>query len=273
MKRVTDVAHYSKLLDESLSKAEIIYNHLLLPQHVEKYIIANNLQYEDYGDSRIFFCNEKDFYKLYCFVNKNENLNILKKDKPQIIECIYDNEKSGLRKELHERITSMGFIEYTENLRVKASIGENNILDISKTELKEDILWGHPDRQDVEDIYRIWESLDKFDSTIPRIDEMFNLIENEELVTLKNGNKVCAVAKWKEENRRTASIWLVAVDTDYRNRGLATCLYKVIITFVKEKGYKQVIQWCDKNNLPILNTISKLGFVHDKIVSKEYILF
>ena len=54
MKRVTDVAHYSKLLDESLSKAEIIYNHLLLPQHVEKYIIANNLQYEDYGDSRIF---------------------------------------------------------------------------------------------------------------------------------------------------------------------------------------------------------------------------
>ena len=274
MKLVNSIDDYTRLLDECLNKSGVVYNHMLLPQHVEKFIREKHLHYEDYGESRVFFCDERDFYKLYCFLIPNEVRNISSKDKPQIIECIYKDKKDCDNKDnLHSQISDLGFSEYAVNLRVKAIFDNNNTFDINKAQIKEGVFWGHPNHEDIEDIYKIWESLDKYDSIIPRNEEMIRLVNDKELITLKIDNKVCAVAKIKKENRKTGSTWLVAVDASYRNQGLATLLYKVCFSFMREKGYRQAIQWCDKTNTPILNTIKKLGFELDRIISKEYILF
>lgn len=274
MKLVNSIDDYTKLLDECLAKSGVVYNHMLLPQHAAKSIREKHLYYETYGDSRVFFCDEKDFYKLYCFLIPNEICNITSKDKPQIIERIYKEKKDKEnRNNLHLQIINLGFSEYTVNLRVKAIFDNNNTFDISNAQVKEGVFWEHPNHEDIKDIYKIWESLDKYDSIIPRNEEMIRLVNDKELITLKIDNKVCAVAKIKEENHKTGSTWLVGVDENYRNRGLATLLYKVCFSFMREKGYRQAIQWCDKTNTPILNTIKKLGFEPDRIISKEYILF
>ena len=45
MKLVNSIDEYTRLLDECLNKSGVVYNHMLLPQHVEKFIREKHLYY------------------------------------------------------------------------------------------------------------------------------------------------------------------------------------------------------------------------------------
>ena len=274
LKLIHNVKQYSMLLDECLEKKDIVYNDVLFPKDAEEYILKKRLFYKDVCGSRLFFCEEKDFYKLHCYLSIDEDISIEKRDKPQIIECIFKHGSISTNYSImHKKLLNIGFKKYAKNIRVKAQISDSNICALKNNCIEGSLSWGYPDKKDLNRIYHIWQSLDKYDSTIPRELELLHMINSKQLVVIRNNDQICAVARMKEENRRTSSIWLVAVANEYRNKGIATILYKVIISLMNEKGYKQVLQWCDNNNVPILNTIKKLGFEADGVVSKEYIIF
>lgn len=274
-KEVCSLEQYAVLMDACTENIpDLIYNHMLLPKEAGGFIEEGKLYYEQCGgEGIIFFADERDFYKLYCFVSESGSIKPVQMDKPQIVECIYSTRRSDEQIEkMKQKILEMGFQLYVEDIRVCASLDEASEYDVHMEKMKNDLTWGYAAKEDLPRIYTLWSSLDPYNSIVPKEEEALEIIEKKELVCIKKQGRICAAARMKEENRKTASIWLVAVGKEFRRQGIATELYKLLFSIAKDKGYSRVMQWCDEKNHAIQITAEKLGFQFDGLKSNSYIL-
>lgn len=113
--------------------------------------------------------------------------------------------------------------------------------------------------------------MDIYNSTIPEEKKLKEMLEEKELITVWKEGKICGVARVKLENRRTGSIWLITVSKELRRQGIATELYRLCFSILKEKGCRYVIQWCDEKNQAVLSASEKFGFQSDGTISSSYI--
>ena len=273
MKRINSLEEYSLLLDGYLEKSnKIVYNQMLLPREIQTYIGEHKLFYEKYGESGIgFICDEKFFYKLYCFVDKDMSVVIPQKDKAQIVECIY---RTGTLDsyQIVDKIQDNGFKIYVENIRMSIDLSGIETLNYLDNRCVGDgLAWEIAEKTDVDQLFDLWSVLDQYNSIIPREKELLEFIEKKEIIVIKKQNHICAAARIKSENKKVLSVWLVAVDPSMRRRGMATELYRIIISIAERNGHSCIIQWCDKTNLPVLEVVKRIGFKSSNLESRGYI--
>ncbi len=274
-KAVCSLEQYFMLMDACMENIpDLIYNHMLLPKEVSGFIEEGKFYYEQYdGDGIIFLTDERDFYKLYCFVSESGNIEPAKLDKPQIIECIYSSRRSDEQIEkMKQKVWDMGFRLYVKNIRVRTSLDEVSECDACMGKMKNDLTWSYAVKEDLPDIYTLWSLLDRYNSILPKEEEALGMIQKGELICVKKHGTICAAARMKEENRKMASTWLLVVGQEFRHQGIATELYKLLLSIAKVKGYSRVMHWCDEKNNAIQNTTEKLGFQFDGLKSNSYIL-
>ena len=274
MKRVQNLEQYSTLVDECIETYNnIIYNCMLLPKEINEIIKKSKLYYEKINGGIVFFRDEKDFYKLYLFISEDIDIKFDKKEKPQVIECIYTDKLESINfEQIKKKIKKAGFKFYTKNIRVKTFLEEYNEGCINDILDKDGLWWEYLTSEEYCKVYELWSSLDKYNSIIPRKSELLESVDNKRILCIKNKSGICAVAQIKEESRKVASIWLVAVDERSRRKGIATNLYRVLLYTIKKSGYSFAMQWCDQSNEAIIQTVYKLGFQFDTLKSKSYIL-
>lgn len=142
---------------------------------------------------------------------------------------------------------------------------------MDKKNLRQDLSWKYASEEDILAIYELWEIMDIYNSTIPEEKKLKEMLEEKELITVWKEGKICGVARVKLENRRTGSIWLITVSKELRRQGIATELYRLCFSILKEKGCRYVIQWCDEKNQAVLSASEKFGFQSDGTISRSYI--
>lgn len=274
-KAVCSLEQYFTLMDACMENIpDLIYNHMLLPKEVRGFIENGKFYYEQYdGDGIIFLTDERDFYKLYCFVSESGSIEPTKLDKPQVIECIYSVQRCDEQIEkMKQKILDMGFNLYVKNMRVRTNLDEISECDAYMGKMKNDLTWCYAEKKDLPEIYNLWSLLDRYNSILPKEEEAFGMIQAGELICLKKNGIICAIARMKEENRKMASTWMLVVSQEFRHQGIATELYKLLLSIAKAKGYSKVMHWCDEKNTAIQNTTEKLGFQFDGLKSNSYIL-
>ena len=274
MKRVNSLEEYSLLLDEYLGgKNKIVYNHMLLPREIQIYIDEHKLFYEKYGEGGIgFICDENFFYKLYCFIDRDMSVIIPQKDKAQIVECIYHTGTLDSYHQIVDKLQDNGFKIYVENIRMSIDLSDIETLNYLNNRCVGDgLVWGIAEKTDVGQLFDLWSVLDQYNSIIPREEELRDFIEKKEIIVIKKQNHICAAARIKSENKKVLSVWLVAVDPSMRRKGMATKLYRIIMSIAERKGHSCIIQWCDKTNFPVLEVVKRIGFKLSNLESREYI--
>ncbi len=274
MKKITDLCQYSGILDKCQKEIpDLIYNHLMLPMEAEHYIKNNKLYYREQEDGIVFYVVEKDFCKLYCFLSGGAGLSLPSENKPLLIEYIWaEGREDPNVQRLKQKMESFGFCPYVENKRRRAVIRQENLIPLVSGRLREDLLWRYASKADARDIYDLWTVMDIYNSTIPAEEELAELIASGEILTVWKNGSMCGVVRVKQENKRTGSMWLMAVSNEFRRQGIATEMYKLSLSVLNEKGCRRVIEWCDEKNHAILSVSGRFGFQPDGTVAVSYIM-
>lgn len=275
MKKVSFLAEYSDIIKNTRRKYDkMIYNVMLLPDEIERLIGYGRFYYEEVDGGVIFYDDELDFYKLYCHLDISATVHITSRDKPQIVEFIGSTVRTDRKVEaLREKFEESGIEKYVTNMRVRTSAKRHRLSEEVTAEWPSDMFWGYATSDDKPALYDIWQSLDKYDSIIPRENELDDLIDKKAIVCIYQQSNICATAKIRRENTKTDSYWLVTVDPNYRRRGIATKMYDLLLSLTEEGGREFGIQWCDISNSSIIAVTDKFGFEPDGAQSVEYIIY
>ena len=273
MKKILELDQYWDLLNKYQEKIpDMVYNHMMLPGEAAPHIDEGKLYYEEQKDGIVFSVKERDFCKLYFYISEESDIDLPEKDRPQLIECIYREEKEDSHtQKLRKKTEAAGFCPYVKNIRIRAEIKEKDLIPLDKKNLRQDLFWKYASEEDILAIYDLWEIMDIYNSTIPEEKKLKEMLEEKELITVWKEGKICGVARVKLENRRTGSIWLITVSKELRRQGIATELYRLCFSILKEKGCRYVIQWCDEKNQAVLSASEKFGFQSDGTISRSYI--
>lgn len=273
MKQITKLEQYSELLNKYHEQyPDLIYNRMMLPGEAEHNIGLGKLYYREVKDGVVFSVREKDFCKLYCYLSENAAPDFPEQDRPQIIECIYLRGKEDLRvMKMKEKTAAFGFRQYVKNQRRRAAIREEDLIPLETGRIREDLLWTYASEKDLSAVYGLWKVMDIYNSTIPEKKELKEMAASGELLTVRKSGRVCGVVRVKQENRRTGSMWLMAVDREFRRQGIATELYRLSLSVLKERGCTRVIEWCDEKNHAILKVSGRFDFQPDGTVSESFI--
>ena len=273
MKKILEIDQYWELLNQYQEKIpDMVYNHMMLPGEAASHIEAGKLYYEEQKKGIVFSVKEKDFCKLYFYISEGAEIHLPEKDRPQLIECIYREDKEDIHiQKLRKKTEESGFYPYVKNKRIRAEIQEQDLIPLDKKNIHQNLLWKYASEEEIPAIYKLWEVMDIYNSTIPDEKNLKELLEKKEIITIWKEEKLCGAARVKMENRRTGSIWLITVSRDFRRQGIATALYKVCLSILKEKGCSYVIQWCDEKNQAVLSVSDRFGFQFDGTISCSYI--
>ena len=273
MKKILELDQYWDLLNKYQEKIpDMVYNHMMLPGEAAPHIDEGKLYYEEQKDGIVFSVKEKDFCKFYFYISEEAEIVLPEEDRTQLIECIYREEKEDSHiQKLRKKTEAAGFCPYVKNIRIRAEIQEKDLIPLDRKNLRQDLSWKYASEEDIPAIYELWEIMDIYNSTIPEEKKLKEMLEEKELITVWKEGKICGVARVKLENRRTGSIWLITVSKELRRQGIATELYRLCFSILKEKGCRYVIQWCDEKNRAVICASEKFGFQSDGTISRSYI--
>lgn len=272
--KIENLEQYTDFLNKYQKEfPDIIYNHMMLPGEAASHIERGRFYCEEQETGIVFLVREKDFYKLYFYVPERAEIHVPETDRPRLLEYISAEGREDPQVEkMRQKTEALGFRPYVRNKRHRALIRDEYLIPLDTGYLREDLLWKYASEKDAASIYRLWTVMDIYNSTIPEEREFAAMIAAKELLTVWKEGRMCGVVRIKQENRRTGSMWLMAVDREYRRQGIATELYKLSLSVLKARGCRQVIEWCDETNRAILSVSGRFGFQPDGIVSETYIL-
>lgn len=274
MMKIIKIEEYTDFLNKYQKKIpDVIYNHIMLPGEAASHIEKGRLFYEEQEAGIVFFVMERDFYKLYFYVSETAEIRVPKGDRPRLLEYIYMEGREDPHVEKMRRKTEeLGFRPYVRNKRHRVQIHDEYLIPLDTRHLREELWWEYVSEKDAASIYHLWTVMDIYNSIIPEEQEFAEMAAAKELLTVWKRGRVCGVVRVKQENRKTGSVWLISVDRECRRQGIATELYKLSLSVLKDRGCRQVIQWCDEKNQAILSVSKRFGFCPDGTVSETYIL-
>jgi ribosomal protein S18 acetylase RimI-like enzyme len=274
MKKIDQLQTYTELMKTNHSiHGSIVYNVMLLPQEVQSLIDAQKLFFEVLPEGLAIYRLERDFYKLYLFLAEDKIASIQKLDKPIVLEFIYSERRIDPKvQKLEALCQTMGFDKYVTNKRRTIQLNDA----LTATQAAELIHQGYEIRRatlpQIGSLVHIWEeSLDKYDSIIPKTSELRELIINGEIFCLYQNAMLLGIAKLKKHNH-TSSIWMLAIKKSERGKGLAGVLMSGLLGIAHEAGLKSCYIWTDEENRAIESVSMKLNFQPDGIRSVEYII-
>lgn len=273
-KQITSFKQYIQLTDiNEREHGHIIYNVMMFPGEAEKLIDAGKLYCEKLNCGLAIYRCEQDFDKLYLYIDETGEPNIPPKEKPVIIEFIYISRlPNNDAEQLESRIKNGDFDFHVKNIRRKMKTEMFVRDEIEKSIEQAGCRLGKAGLRDVKAIIGLWQnSLDRCNSIILTEDEIIQAVHDSELVCIYKGDCVKGVAHLRRENKKTGSIWLVAVSSEMRGLGLGKLLMKAVLVEAAEAGAKNCFIWTDEKNIVMSKTLESIGFVPDGMTSVEYI--
>lgn len=274
MMKIKEIKEYTDFLNKYQKEfPNMIYNHMMLPGEAADHIERGRLYYEEQEEGIVFLVKERDFYKLYFYVSETAEIHVPEGDRPRLLEYIYmEGREDPHVEKMRKKTGALGFLPHVRNKRHRALIHDEYLISLDTGRLREDLFWEYASEKDALSLCHLWTAMDIYNSAIPEGQELVEMIAANELLTIWKEGRVRGVVRVKQENRKTGSIWLVAVDGEYRRQGIASELYKLSLSVLKARGCRQAIEWCDEKNQAILFVSGKFGFQPDGTVSETYIL-
>ncbi len=275
MKRVNCFEAYTDLIKNTKDTfPSVIYNAILMPKEIQRLIEEKKLFYREMPQGLAVYRIEKDFYKLYLFLEESRIVHIEKLDKPIVVELIYSERRldSNVLK-MESKCGAMGFEPYVTNLRRTIQLETMNYSNFFEVEencqykIKPAVL------SQSDKLIALWnESLDQYDSILPTMSELEIQIQRGEIYCLLKNGELVGAFKLKKENNKWGSIWLVAVESSQRGNGLAGVLLGEVLQKALDWGLKYCYIWTDMRNHSMERVLEKMNFRLDGIRSEEYIL-
>lgn len=265
----------SIIRDFTEQNKRVLNNTPLLPDDIERYVNRAVLSYEKYDRGLVFFCKEHGFDKLFLYVDESFDSHIDRNigSEVKVIEIVFSSRRINARTQaMFDLCERIGFEQYAENIRLRTKSDADIPEKYLPENWSETLSWRYAGVEDKDFLFNVWSHLDPYASLLPSDEELQEMADAEELVMLCDDGRPCCVTRMKEENSKTVSFWLVAVDPAFQGRGLVSRLYAKLMLLARERGYENVAQWTDVNNARMLRTASQFGFTQDAYVSREYIM-
>lgn len=279
MIKVNSYEEYRQILKEyKKGKKQIITNMYLMREPLKKIISEDRFFLANKEGALIFLVDEKNYYRLFFYQSDEEIVNLSKQDKEILIEIIYNNavDNSAIKKVMNayalsgarfdkkchlyefpiEKRTEFLDAEYDRSLRALAENGLSP--EIAQC-------------SDIGEIQSLWDQyLDKFDFEFITDQELLDIIDNQEIMVIKDKGHVIATISLKYSEGKILECHQT-VSEKYRGMGLGKIL--LLLSFKKAMDLNIAVYnaWIDDENTVSINCHLKAGNATEKVL-EHYII-
>ncbi len=265
LKPVSDLAHFNRLVQGR--KSWEYMNCYLLPEVIQGYIDKNRIRFLDDQDGVLLFCEERDFYYLYFFVEDPKGIDIrfseINLGKPIVMDLPY---LGGM---IPEKITaikefwiSRGFLKHDEYRHMKRKMIDWGKDEIAFPDLPDNYSWGSAQPAIFPEIDRLLRvSLDLYSSPLPGQSEMAEMSASRQLWGLLDHEGHLVGALCTKVSGKLNTIRQLAIVPEYRGKGLADVMVKQ--NLAGSRGCDYFDLWVRKSNQPAIKLYEKNGYRFD----------
>jgi len=257
MNLIKDIESLNKLIQNYFVKNTVTNNYVLSDAY--SHYIAEKRLFSVTSESNVCILLEKpDFYRMYYYINNQNELVTFDSDKPVTMEIIYRGEanrpydalayweKCGFQKHL-TRDNMMGVYQQFVIPSEKASQVE-----IRYAETESEMLFSKE---------LIENTLDKYTGDILSFEEVKTFVDNKNVICAYLEGKLCGMLQFEIKNN---VVWLghIAVARGFRGKGVANELVKAYIINNAVQPDTRYQLWVIQDNIGATNLYHKFGFIY-----------
>jgi len=266
MNLIKDIESLDHLMQKYFVKNTITNNYVLIAAY--HHLIEDQKLYFTTSPSNLCILVKKaDFYRLYYYINNQDELIDFENDSSVVMEILY-------RGETHKPTE---IISYWEKCGFKPHLTRDNLiasysqliipidkpayLEIKHAETEAEINFTKE---------LIESTLDKYTGDILTYEEVSTFVKNRNVLCAYWAGKLSGILQFEIKNNM---VWLghIAVDSEFRGKGIAKELVKAYIqTNVSQPGTKYQL-WVIQNNIGATALYYKFGFVYNNKSSASMI--
>ncbi|MCI8331589.1 MAG: GNAT family N-acetyltransferase [Clostridiales bacterium] len=223
----------------------------------------------------LFLEKEDGFYRCCYYISPDRPIDVIRMDRPVVIEYIYKNKLSPKNQAELARLEQMGFTLGRKSARMTMHANEAACASNSSVSVE----WARPGDEDA--ILALFSvAFDPLYAYFPEKDELTKVIsasnaapleaKENALFCIYEGNHVCA-ALYGQRQISTASIRMLAAEPSSQGKGYGKAL---LFRYHQEFAANTVrfMHWVDSENQHAVQFYQKYGYLFDGCYAHEYVL-
>ncbi|MGI5976084.1 MAG: GNAT family N-acetyltransferase [Candidatus Limivicinus sp.] len=267
MNKIQSFDEYKSLTEKAKLLPHRMSNCFFLPATVKSLIEQDRLSFQEIKNGIMLLESESGFYRCYYYLTPDIPSEVLKLDRPGVIEFVFQNSLSEKQREQIEILEKMGFVLGRESARISAPIPEK-LPDRESTGEAEVSPALSGDLAECRNLF--YSSFDPLYSYLPDDEELAEAIAGKKVLTVRADDKI-AGALYYEIEKTVAAVRLLTVRPECQHRGLAQKLVTAYMRTASESA-GSFSHWVNKSNDGAIMLYSKFGYAFDGRYANEYIL-
>lgn len=257
MNLVKNIESLNKLIQKYFVKNTITNNYVLASAYSE-FITNKKLFLVTSGSNACILVENEEFYKLYFFINNQNDKITLEQNKPIVMEILYRGEA--------QRPDEM--IIYWEKCGFKRHLTRDNMMASykqlmlsSENNIDVEIRYAETEVELIFTKNLIENSLDKYTGDILTYNEVQMYVRNKNIICAYWQGKLCGFLQFEIKNN---VVWLghIAVDPEFRGKGIAKELVKAYIVNNVSQPNTRYQLWVLQDNVSATTLYHKFGFIY-----------
>ena len=280
MEKVQTYEKYRELLKGYKREHKgIVTNMYMMPDKLKKIIGQGRLFYVCGEEALIFLSDEKTHFRLYFYQNEACKVNLPKLEKRILIELIFnENCETSSLNQIKELYKDAGFqfkkrcYLYSASVEARERTLELEYVDVTTRLEKCHLVSEYAKEDDLFQIKLLWDKyLDKYDFEYLTKEELVHLVEQKEILIIKDHNRVIATECLMTTGNNKRLECHLAVSEKYRGYGLG----KMILFQGFRKSLEEDVEfysaWIDEENLTSIKLHLKAAVKTERVL-EHYIL-
>ena len=265
LRKINDFADFTRMVRKKTTWR--YSNCYLLPETIQSYIARNQLGVLDDPNGFLIFCEERDFYYVYYYLEdpswKNLESLKVKLTKPAVMDFFFRGGKP------HEKITTIikfwlinGFEEHEEYLHMKRKLSETERAKIAPSKFPPGYSWARAQPSQFERIdHLLRANLDIYSSPLPELPEMKELAPAGRLWSLLDPHNSLAGTLRTNVSGKLVTIRQLVIDPEYRSMGLADNIVKNVLASSQDCNHFDL--WVKADNQAAIKLYTRNGYTFD----------
>ena len=255
-------------------------NCLLMSSYFALPAEEGRLSYDVLANGLLVYLDEGSFMTMYYFWNPEEELEVIKKGKPVIVEELLSSsaagsssesfyEKAGLRK---MRTNLQYVLDVDQRSEASEALAARCQSALSYVYEQGFAIGPCVSVEQQTEIVALWEQeLDLGDVPADHQD-FFNRQDSSVVYIAEREGVLAGTYWWKDERRYVRSGRHIVTHPHFVRHGIATALLAACVQDARDNGMRQLVTWIDSKNQASIRMHEKFGFVATGRLAEQYVL-
>ena len=258
MQKIAKIAELESILEHYARKGAHTNNYLLMDSYINL-IKEQKVQYVQGKDNLVMLIDTNICYQVYYYINNISEAIPIQSSKPLMMEIVY----RGIQQRPKNILDYWNYFGFQTHLtRDNLSLRYKDMLHNdpnSNHNIQIKVATSDTEAEYATDLFR--RDLDKYTGDQKNYEEILAYVFNGNVLCAYDSGSLCGALQFEEKNN---NIWLghIAIDENYRGKGIANQLVSMYIEINKKSDETRYQLWVRQDNEPANRLYKRFGFMY-----------